>query len=254
VNKKLCLRLIIVGLFTPVAVSGRESVGLTELVTDRPDFTESAIVVSPGQFQLESGLTWEKGNNSTNTLSGPESLVRWGLLPRVELRLGLPDYLYSRNHERISGFGDSSIGTKVQLGPIGGGWDMATIISLSLPTGEDPFGSDEFDPELIQTLGRELSGPWSIGSQLMVSWPSEEGDRVFLWGGTIVIGTSVSELWGAFIEVAFTVPETGTTAVLLHNGYTYLYMSGLQFDLHGGIGLSDSAPDLFLGSGISLRY
>lgn len=29
------------------------------IITDRPDFTESAVVVAKGAVQIETGLTWE---------------------------------------------------------------------------------------------------------------------------------------------------------------------------------------------------
>ena len=63
----------------------------TELVTDRPDQTESAVVVPRGTVQIETGwLRTEEEDGpveiETEELLG--TLVRVGLSDRVELRLG----------------------------------------------------------------------------------------------------------------------------------------------------------------------
>jgi hypothetical protein len=66
-------------------------------------------------------------------------------------------------------------------------------------------------------------------------------------------GKSLGGPWAAFFEAAFTVPEQATTLVLFHAGATYLMTPNLQMDAHGGVGLTDTAPDYFLGVGISVR-
>jgi hypothetical protein len=58
---------------------------------------------------------------------------------------------------------------------------------------------------------------------------------------------------GAFIEIAASFPEAGDAAVLVHHGYTYLLAPLVQIDLHGGAGLTDTAPDFFVGAGFSVR-
>jgi hypothetical protein len=64
-----------------------------ELESDRPDFTESAVVVPGGSVQLEGGGTWLHGDGGRDLLSGPELLLRWGVSRSVELRLVAPDLL-----------------------------------------------------------------------------------------------------------------------------------------------------------------
>ncbi len=49
-----------------------------ELVTDRPDFTESAVVVPLGSLQAEAGATLDRASDGVRTLAGPELLLRWG--------------------------------------------------------------------------------------------------------------------------------------------------------------------------------
>src|SRR3954470_16420327 len=59
--------------------------GEDELVTDRPDFTESSEVVRKGWMQMESGLSLEKAAaDGRRTFSIGNPLMRIGLSPRLE--------------------------------------------------------------------------------------------------------------------------------------------------------------------------
>lgn len=55
------------------------------IVTDRPDFTEAAVVVGDGRFQIESGFTSERRQGG-RSLGLPEVLFRYGVSQRWELR------------------------------------------------------------------------------------------------------------------------------------------------------------------------
>lgn len=63
-----------------------------DLVGDRPDFTESALTVAPGSWQIEAGATVTTGDAFDTTEIG-EVLVRHGLKPGTELRMVLPSYV-----------------------------------------------------------------------------------------------------------------------------------------------------------------
>ena len=64
-----------------------------ELITDRPDQTESAHTVPPWLFQIELGAAYgesQDGSEKTVLQSIPQALVRIGLSRRFEIRLGIP--------------------------------------------------------------------------------------------------------------------------------------------------------------------
>src|ERR1700722_7902313 len=63
-----------------------------EIITDRPDVTESSVVVPKGSLQLENGLTWTN-DHGQRTLDLSETLIRFGLSDRTELRIVAPNYL-----------------------------------------------------------------------------------------------------------------------------------------------------------------
>src|SRR5208282_784971 len=106
------------------------------IATDRPSFTNSSIVVPSGSLQAENGFL-ETYNQGQNVVDGSETLLRLGIFTKTELRFTVPDYFYnvSSGGGPGSGFGDSAIGVKQQLGPMPGGFDVSATFFLSLPTG-----------------------------------------------------------------------------------------------------------------------
>lgn len=216
-----------------------------ELITDRPDFTESPSAVPVGSAQVELGSTWERSAGS-NVLSGPETLVRWGVLERLELRFVLPDYVDS---EALDGWGDAALGAKLELGRAGG-WEAAVLGHASLGVG-GAHGFDGTAANVILAGGRDLGSAWSLGAQIDATWVSRPDEWTF--GYTTVLGLALSDAVGAFAEVAVRPVEEGPRAVLAHHGYTFLLGPTVQLDLHGAVGLSDAAPDVLVGIGLSTR-
>lgn len=220
--------------------------------TDRPDFTETSVVVPRHSFQLESGFTWEHGSG-VKTFSGPEALLRYGWRSRTEFRLGLPDYVRASNGRTRSGFADTYLGLKQQLGPLGG-WDLSLIPAVTVPTGSGGFGTGSIDPEVVATWARDLGGPWSIGGGFGFFWTREDGSRPMTFLTTVAVGRDLGGRWGSFFEWAAEFPNGGGDVHLLHHGYTYALTSTSQADLHFGFGISRAAPDFFIGAGFSRRF
>jgi hypothetical protein len=100
-----------------------------EIVTDRPDVTESSIVVPKASLQIE-----KRGHLNTDhgfqTFDLSESLVRLGV-SSSEIRLVVPNYLGGFTGSDATGFGDFALGMKQQLGPLPGGFDLSVIVALS---------------------------------------------------------------------------------------------------------------------------
>jgi len=222
------------------------------LVTDRPDFTESAVTVPKGFVQFEGGQTLTDLPGDRREWVIGEPLFRVGLDENIELRIGAPSYVLAGNGRSHDGFGDASVGAKVQLGPVDG-TDLAAIVSTSVPVGEEPFSSDEFDPTVILTGGRALNEEVGLGAQIVFASVSDGSDRALEWGGTVVVSTSISARSSIFGELALTVPESGSAPLVAHTGIVYASTDRFQLDVHGGFGLNDSAPDVFLGAGLAAR-
>ena len=86
--------------------------------TDRPAITNSSVAVPTGNLQVENGFL-ETISQGQSVLDAPETLVRFGLAKRTELRFTVPDYFHNlTTGDGVgSGLGDVAIGVKQQLGP-----------------------------------------------------------------------------------------------------------------------------------------
>jgi hypothetical protein len=58
--------------------------------TDRPDQTESSTLLPPRHLQLEFGVQYTNDGSASRTLESPATLIRLGVIERLELRFGIP--------------------------------------------------------------------------------------------------------------------------------------------------------------------
>jgi hypothetical protein len=224
------------------------------IVTDRPDFTEAAVVVPRRRFQIESGLTqtWGRGYRS---LGLPETLFRYGLTDRLELRFAPPNYTFQRaGGVSTSAFGATYLGAKVQLGPLKDGTDVALIPAVFVPAGSRDFGTRTVDPELKLCVSRELNSRYTLSGMLYFAYPTEDGKRNPTWQGTLSLGHSLTHRLSMFVELSSVTPQRGAPENLLHPGFAFLLTQDQQVDLHFGFRLNEAAPHSFVAAGYSLRF
>ena len=234
---------------------GTASAQTPDLVTDRPDQTESAAAVPRGLVQVETGYLFSR-DDGVDTFEAPGTLVRIGLGARTELRIGHAGVIGSA---RSHGAGDSEVGAKVNLIAASDGWtpELAIIGGLSLPTGDEPFSSDGVDPSLRVAFAHELSPRLSLGYNLGATWESSPGqaDREASLLYSLVLGIGVTERLGTFLEVFGGRRTAGhaATDVSVDGGLTFLLTETLQLDLSVGRRLHGQAADTFFGTGLSFR-
>ncbi len=224
------------------------------IVTDRPDFTESSVVVPRHRLQLESGFTYSS-SPAVRSWSGPEILFRYGLDAKSELRLGLPNrFSEELSGLRSAGWSDPSIGMKWQLGPMSDGLDVALIASLSMPTGERGYSSDAHDPELKLCASKDLTSKTAIAGMLFLSCPAEDGERNTTLQATLSFAQALGEKHGMFIEYAGAFPKRGEKEHLLHTGFTHQPNANSQWDIHFGFSIDRSQRQSFIAAGYSIRF
>jgi len=221
-----------------------------DLVTDRPDFTESPVTVPRGSVQVETGSTWERAGG-VSSLTAPEVLLRWGSWGTVELRLGLPDYV--RAFETWSR-SDASLGLKVGLRRFGA-WETALIETLMLPVGDAVIGADDgVAGQFILTTGRDLGDRMSVGSQVSATLGTGDSANKVDFGSTVVLGMGLTDRVATFAELALDGLEDRGRALVFHHGYAWQVSPLLQLDVHAAYGLTDSAPSAQVGVGLATRF
>ena len=226
------------------------------IATDRPDFTESTSSVASGRLQVEAGTTLAREPGVGTVWSGPEMLIRAGLGSGFEFRVVLPDLVAAAPFSPgASGtLADALLGVKVELGRAAG-LDAALIVDLALDAsglyGSSPEPSAGLSPRALFVVGRDV-GPVAVGVQAEATF-DRAAERV-LAGATLVGGLGLSEHVGTFLEVAASAVPAGPAAVVLHSGVTLALSDALQLDVHGGAGLTRTAPDVFVGAGVGVRF
>lgn len=250
VRRILVASLVVVVVLVEHGQAAASDPAAAPIVTDRPAVTDSSIVVPPGSLQAENGFA-RTVRQEQGTLDGPETLLRFGVASKTELRLTTPDYFGGAGMS--SGFGDLAVGMKQQLGPTSGGFDVSLVLSLSLPTGARAISSRGYDPFVQLPWSRALSSNWTVAGMLSVYWPTEQGRRNVTGETTYLVDRQLTKTWDAFVEYAGDFPGRGGPRHLVHFGSAYKPTPHQQIDLHFGLGLSSAAVDHFVGVGYCFR-
>jgi hypothetical protein len=236
---------------------------LPELETDRPDITEASTVVMPGVWQLETGLLFQSDRVDPITahdVSAPNVLLRLGVAPRLELRVGaegvIAESLSTPGTGMTSGISDLELAIKYKLfDQEHAGLDIAVIPLLSLPMGSDAFTSGGYDPTVKLTWSRDLARGFGLGGNVIVSSITDDGARFTQTAVSASLGHGLGEGWGGFWELygASALSRDGNSAWLFDTGVTRALGTNAQIDVSVGRGLTEDAPDWFIGVGFSIR-
>ena len=226
-----------------------------DLVTDRPDQTESATVVPPGLLQVETGYLFTR-DGGAGGYTVPGTLVRIGLGGRTELRVGHAGIMGAEGRH---GAGDSELGAKINLIERADGWrpELALLGGLSLPTGNHGLSSGGVDPSFLVAFAHEIRPRLSLGYNVGAAWESSaaQPDRDAFLVYSLALGVGLTERLGTFVELFGDRQVTGqlATGVSVDGGFTLLLTDSVQLDVYVGSGLRGPTDDLFAGTGLSVR-
>jgi hypothetical protein len=226
------------------------------IATDRPQVTDSSIVVPCGSLQFENGFL-ETGNGGQQSYDLPETSVRFGVAGKTEIRLGVPDYFYNDDTSSsgfANGFGDLGLGLKKQLGPAPGGFDVSLIPFVSLPSGADRISSHGYDPGAQLPWSRSLTKNWTAAGMFSLMWPTEGFRRNLTGQSSVYFDRQITQPWDAWVEYSGSFPQRGGPQHLVDFGTAYKPSLHQQIDFRWTIGLSAATPDYSIGFGYSVRF
>ena len=254
------LALVSLLLLLSTFVFAQDSKEVPDLVTDRPDLTESSSVVPLKSLQFEAGFTFassDEDNVKVNEIGYVDALLRYGLMERMELRLGIgfagvdTDNGGAVGSESLKGVTPVRPGIKISIADEKG-WmpELALLSHLYIPFKNSEITQSNISPDIILAASHTLSSRISLGYNLGVVW---FGDELHPNGTySIAAGIGVSEKIGAFVET-FGRFNSDIFTNTIDGGFTFLVLHNLQLDVSGGLGLTDSAADYYVGAGISFR-
>jgi hypothetical protein len=231
-----------------------------QIEPDRPDQTDSPNIIPIGFLQLETGVVYEKDvtdNVQTKNFTIPNILIRYGVLKNFELRLTLNNVQYKTTVDNVSnevnGLQPLSLGFKLKIFE-GKKWipNSAIEANFTFPKiASKNFQTDFFSPSIALNLSNNLSNTFSLGYSLGARWDGVSPETNFFYSSSF--GISLSEKVSGFFELYGNLPEKTKADHRLDFGLTYIALNNLSVDIAFGAGITDNAPNYFIGSGFSYR-
>ncbi|WP_158259093.1 transporter [Flagellimonas meridianipacifica] len=210
-----------------------------QIVTDRPDQTESSSTIPKGSLQLESGLLiGYEGENQERTrqLLLPTNLFRYGIANWMELRILNQFELLKLGENRFEGISDLELGTKIQIVK---GEDKCTEVAflthLIIPTGTDGLTSEKFGSSNKLSISHTINEKVGLGYNLGYNYFGEEkGDFTY----SIALGIGINSEVGIYVEPYGEIANMEELLANFDTGFTYLANENLQFDFSFGTGIN----------------
>jgi hypothetical protein len=223
-----------------------------EIATDRPDVTNSSLVVPMGSFQSENGVNF-RDQGGGQTIDGTNTRWRLGISPCLELLMDLPTYFTTVRGPASSGFTDVVPAIKWQVSPIPGKIDLSLVTGVALPTGALNIAGSGAQPYLQMPWSWELRDGWGLSGMLTEFFRPADLATKQITETTFVIEKKVTEKASLFVEYVGDYPENSSPSQLFNSGGSYRLSQTQQVDFHVAFGLNHNAPSYIVGVGYSFR-
>jgi hypothetical protein len=224
-----------------------------EINTDRPDVTNSSLVVPAGSLQIENGVNLS-ARDGGQLVDGANTRLRAGIANCLEFLVDTPTYFANVRGPANSGFSDVAPALKWQISPVPGKVDLSAVFGVALPTGSASIAGPGAQPYLQFPWSWELRSGWGLSGMFTEFFrPSDPTSRL-ITETTFVIEKRVTERASLFVEYVGDYPENGSPAQLLNSGGLYRFSPNQQVDFHVAVGLNRNAPSYIVGVGYSVRF
>jgi hypothetical protein len=224
--------------------------------TDRPDQTESAVLVPKKYFQGEFGFGRENLEDSKYSLVHPTFLLKYGLSKRFELRLEsdvTTEYVQLPAEEKNTSLSPVEIGTKIALFEEKGLRPKTSLIAhVGLPfAASDPDKNQNVFPSFRFAFQHTLTKTIGLAYNLGAEWDGYDDHAAWLY--TFSPNFNIGKRWYAYVE-AFGFLEKNSFHHNLDTGIAYYISNDTKLDLSGGVGLGDSPLKNYIALGFSFRF
>ena len=219
-----------------------------QIVTDRPDQTESSSTVPKGSLQIESGIfIGYEGENkeSTRQLLLPTNLFRYGITNWIEIRVLNQFESLNLKDKNLNGISDLEIGTKIQLLKNDDtNTEIAFLTHLILPIGTKELTSEKFGCNSKLSISHRITDNIGLGYNLGYNYFGEgNGDFTY----SISLGAGINSKVGIYIEPYGEIANMDNFIANFDTGLTYLVNNNLQFDFSFGTGINQRMNYMSVG-------
>ena len=211
-----------------------------EIITDRPDQTESSSTIQKGNLQIESGLLLEfLGEDiscSERNILSPTTLIRYGLLDFAELRIVSQIESVKNNSTSATGISDLEIGTKLQLLKKEKSLlEIALLSHIIIPTGSKEVSSNTTGSINKLCVSHRSNTNISIAYNLGYNYfGSGKGNPTY----SFVLGSAINDKASVYLEPYGELIEFEDNVISINSGITYLMKDNFQLDLSFGTGIN----------------
>jgi Putative MetA-pathway of phenol degradation len=224
-----------------------------EIATDRPDVTNSSVVIPPDSLQIENGVNFST-RDGNQLVDGTNTRLRAGITDCLEFFVDTPTYFANVHSSANSGFSDLAPALKWQISPIPGKVDLSAVFGVALPTGSASIAGLGAQPYLQLPWSWELRSGWGLSGMFTEFLRPSDPVSKRTTETTFAIEKKVTERASLFVEYVGDYPENGSLAQLLNSGALYRLSPNQQVDFHVAFGLNHSAPSYIVGVGYSVRF
>lgn len=224
-----------------------------QINTDRPTQSASSTVLPAGRFQVETGLQYTRITNVSYQLTYHNTLLRYGLNDFFELRFGTSNEFldpgFDGGNRSYSGFSPVVLGFKSKISDENGFWpEISFLGQVALPSGQNVFSVNTVVPSFRFNFGHTINDNNSIGYNWGMEWSDGSSAATNIY--TFIYNLSFAGSFTTFFEF-YGFIEDGLNDHRFDTGLIYLFSENFQVDISGGPGLTEDAPDWFLGVGLS---
>ena len=239
----------------------QENNGELDMITDRPDATESPSVVPKGSLQIETGTYHESHEENgfrtdLNVLN--TTLIRYGLWNNLELRLGW-DFVEEikaindiRSNDRLSGLSPLLLGMKVSITAEKNCWpEIGFIGHLKLPflAGTD-FKPQNTAANFLFAFSHTLNDKFNLSYNLGAELGDDSSETVYIYSTSY--GYSITDRFGTYVEVYGNISENSISEQYYDTGVTFLLKRNIQLDATIGKSFK-KGKNALISAGISFR-
>ena len=224
----------------------------SEIATDRPDVTNSSLVVPAGSIQSENGVN-TSGQSAGAGFDGSNSRLRFGVAPCLEWLIDMPSYVGRLSGTLGTGFTNVSPAVKWQVSALPEATSLSVVVGVGLPTGTPAITGLGLQPYLQLPWSHELGGGWGISGMFTSFFRPAEISNRQTSEATFVIEKKITDKVSLFAEYVGDYPSRGASVALFNIGGGYLLSRTEQIDFHMAFGLNANSPNYTIGVGYSFR-